>query len=83
MKYNINRTLILTSVMKTCRKYKRGMARLAWVPRVVVAEGWLVNVIITRRRGEVLALLSFYVGGNVQLQIFHFILIFLFFAWPK
>ena len=27
------------------------MARQAWVPRVVVAEGWLVNVIITRRRG--------------------------------
>ena len=40
-----------TSVMEICRKYKRGMARLAWVPRVVVAEGWLVNVIITRRRG--------------------------------
>ena len=44
-----------TSVMKICRKYKRGMARLAWVPRVVVAEGWLVNVIITRRRGGLLA----------------------------
>ena len=51
LRVKYNRTLILTSVMKICKKYKRGMARLAWVPRVVVAEGWLVNVIITRRRG--------------------------------
>ena len=51
LKVKYNEALISTSVLKICRKYKRGMARLAWVPRVVVAEGWLVNVIITRRRG--------------------------------
>ena len=48
--------------MKICRKYKRSMARLAWVPRVVVAEGWLVNVIITRRRGGSTCSTQFFCG---------------------